>query len=175
MKYKIHKWKIQRYYLTGIIYLSIPFFIGLLIQKFYNILFINNYDSILLLLDATLYENLLLLLNILKKNFMVLLLLYAGCVTKGITTKGVYIINGLIIGLSSGLIFDEAYLIMLILPHGIIEILVYVSAAGIGFINAKDIDNKKIINKIIWQSSLLIVGAFVEVFITPHIILLSAT
>jgi uncharacterized membrane protein SpoIIM required for sporulation len=83
--------KIQKYYLTAIIYLLIPFLIGLILQKYYPILFINNYDSVLHLMDASLKEKLLLLLHILKNNFVVLFLIYAGCVTKGITTKSVLI------------------------------------------------------------------------------------
>lgn len=172
---KENKWKLPRYYYIAIIYLSIPFIIGCFVQKFSSILFINNYDNIFFLLDASIEDKLSLLFTIIIKNFMVLFFLYTGCVTKGTTTKGLYIINGFILGLYSGLLFDKAYSIMLMLPHGIIEILVYVSAAEIGFANVKNMYYKKYINKIVWQFSFLIIGAFIEVFITPYIAVLFIT
>ncbi|WP_039075163.1 stage II sporulation protein M [Bacillus sp. MSP13] len=100
------------------------------------------------------------------------LLVFLGPLTLSLGTIAVLIINGLILGNAIGNIKDNLNLLLLVIPHGIIEVPVLLLAASVGMKLTLDLLLFKINLKFTFKYIAiiflgLIIAAMLETFITP--------
>ncbi|MCE0741018.1 stage II sporulation protein M [Bacillus sp. G16] len=100
------------------------------------------------------------------------LLVFLGPLTLSLGTIAVLIINGLILGNAIGNIKDNLNLLLLVIPHGIIEVPVLLLAASVGMKLTLDLLLLKINLKFTFKYIAiiflgLIIAAMLETFITP--------
>ncbi|MBT2633988.1 stage II sporulation protein M [Pseudomonas sp. ISL-88] len=100
------------------------------------------------------------------------LLVFLGPLTLSLGTIAVLIINGLILGNAIGNIKDNLNLLLLVIPHGIIEVPVLLLAASVGMKLTLDLLLLKINLKFTFKYTAiiflgLIIAATLETFITP--------
>ncbi|OCB95681.1 hypothetical protein SRCM101294_01928 [Bacillus amyloliquefaciens] len=109
------------------------------------------------------------LLNNLK---VALLLIFLGPLTFTLGTFAVLVVNGLIIGSALGSIKNDFSLIVLLIPHGIIEVPILILAASIGVKMAFNLFLMKLDIRFLLKYLLivligLIIAASIETFVTP--------
>jgi uncharacterized membrane protein SpoIIM required for sporulation len=171
--------KLKSYYVLPVLLFSISFIIGF----FTKIPMPNNFPKIDI---NTIFPHT--FLGILTNNLKVILTNLSGSVLFGLSTFVNMLYNGFVIGLEvKGLFFigaDLKYILITMLPHGIFEIPAMIISAVAGFkipyeviqylrdkkekpITEEDI--KEFLKLAGISIILIIIAAFVEVYITPEI------
>ncbi|ADC70051.1 protein of unknown function DUF95 transmembrane [Methanocaldococcus sp. FS406-22] len=171
--------KLKSYYILPVFLFSISFIIGF----FTKIPTSNNFPKIdiNIIFPHT-------FLGILTNNLKVILINLSGSVLFGFTTFVNMLYNGFVIGLEvKGLFFigaDLKYILITILPHGIFEIPAILISAVAGFKIPYEIvlylldkkekpianeDIREFLKLAIMSIILIVIAAFIEVYITPKI------
>ncbi len=101
-----------------------------------------------------------------------LLLIFLAPLTLGFGTIIILVINALVLGSFCGSIKNDLNLIVLVLPHGIIEVPILILAASVGYKLFLDLIQKKFkgmffLNYLLIIIIGLLIAACIETFVTP--------
>jgi uncharacterized membrane protein SpoIIM required for sporulation len=112
------------------------------------------------------------LFYLLKNGSVALLCVVTGWPTRGIIPASIVVVNGVMIGLVSGLLQQNNILQMwqfglCLAPHGIFEVFAILLACAIG-IQKIDLKSKMKLFKI--PVALLVVAAFMEAYVSPMVV-----